>query len=229
MYAGVDEAGRGPVLGPLVVAGVSGDPEDVPDGVADSKTLAPGRRRQLADRIEESPLQMAVRVLEADELNERMGAGENLNRIEASAFAEVLSELAPERALLDQVGPDEEAFAAEVAEQVAHECAIEARVEADEHDPVVGAASIVAKVERDQAVEAIADELDADVGSGYAHDARTRAFLEDWRETSIHPPPHARHAWATLDNIGFGQARLTEDAGGPAFEAAEPASEEGPS
>jgi ribonuclease HII len=211
MYAGVDEAGRGPVLGPLVVAGVAGDPDQVPDGVDDSKQLTAETRNQLASSIEDSPLTVAVCSIPADELNERMDEGENLNRIEAAAFAEVLRELETDDALLDQVGPDGEAFADEVADQVAGECAIEARVAADEDDAIVGAASIVAKVERDRAVAAIAEELDADVGSGYAHDERTRAFLEDWRETSIHPPPYTRHAWSTLDTIGFGQARLGED------------------
>jgi ribonuclease HII len=210
MYAGVDEAGRGPVLGPLGVAGVAGDPQAVPDGVADSKTLTAERRRQLLEAIEAAELAVAVRVLDAGELNERMGSGENLNELEASAFGAVLDDLAAEEALLDQVGPDGGTFADEVDEHLAHECAITAEVEADVDDPLVGAASIVAKVERDRAMERIAEELDAEVGSGYAHDVRTRSFLRAWREDSVHPPPFARHAWDTLDDMGFGQLRLGE-------------------
>lgn len=210
MYAGVDEAGRGPVLGPLVVAGVAGRPEAVPEGVGDSKTLAPQRREQLAERIRETSLEVAVEQVTAEVLNDRMEQGVSLDEIEAEAFARVLDELAPPSAVTDTVGSDPEDFATRLEATIATDCEVTARAGADASDPMVSAASIVAKVRRDAALQRIGDELDAEIGSGYPSDARTRAFLEDWRERSVHPPPYARTAWSTLDDLGFGQRRLTE-------------------
>lgn len=210
MYAGVDEAGRGPVIGPLVVAGVAGRPDQIPDGVDDSKRLRPDRRERLATCIQASPLTVAVRTITAEELNQRMDGGENLNLIETHAFADVLRALNPEQAIVDQVGPDEDAFAKELSTCIGQACSITARAGADASDPMVAAASILAKVERDDAIARIAERLQADVGSGYPSDPVTRDFLEDWRKTSIHPPPHTRHAWGTLDAVGFGQMRLGE-------------------
>lgn len=209
-YAGVDEAGRGPVLGPLVVAGVAGRRDAVPDTVADSKTLAPARREALADQIHESPLAVATRTLAAEQLNDLMGEGRTLDHIETQAFAAVLDELSPERVLVDPVGTDPDAFADRLTETVVADCSIRAEVEADARDPMVGAASIVAKVRRDAAIDRIREELGTDVGSGYPSDPVTRSFLEDWREQTPHPPPYARTAWSTLDEIGFGQRRLGE-------------------
>lgn len=209
MYAGVDEAGRGPVLGPLVVAGVAGRPDQVPTRVGDSKQLAPQPRRDLAERIHEGPLEVAVAEIPADELNQRMSDGESLDAIEAQAFARVLDQLSVQAAVVDLVGSDPEAFEADLLDRLREPLELTARARADETDPLVGAGSIVAKVRRDARIQALADDVGADIGSGYPSDPTTRTFLETWRGTSAKPPPFARTAWSTLDDLGFGQKRLT--------------------
>lgn len=210
MYAGVDEAGRGPVLGPLVVAGVHGDPGALPDGVTDSKQLSPERRRELAGRIE---AQQAVRVhrvrFDAPTLNERMGAGESLDAIETEGFATVLAALGTPQAIVDPVGSDAGGFAERLARAL-DGCEVQARPKADKHDPMVGAASILAKVERDRAIDELARSVGEEIGSGYPSDPRTRRFLTRWREENRDPPPFARREWATLRSIGFGVHRLDE-------------------
>jgi len=207
MRAGVDEAGRGPVLGPLVVAGVAGPPRAVPAGVDDSKRLSPGLRARLAREIRGSTaLGSVALVIDADELNRRMRAGENLNRIELHAFCQVIERLGAASAVVDALGSRPERLGAELTRRLG--VPVEARVGADRSDPLVSAASILAKVERDEAIVRIADELGADVGSGYPSDPRTRAFLRAWRAKHDEPPPHARTAWSTIEDLGFGRTTL---------------------
>jgi ribonuclease HII len=212
VYAGVDEAGRGPVLGPLVVAGVLADPQQLPDGVDDSKNLAPGKRRTLLETIE-ADATVTVRSIPTDELNERMSNGQSLDEIEIDAFAHVLEQLDPDEAITDAVGSDPDALGDTLTDRAG--VPVRAGTEADARDPVVGAASIVAKVHRDRAMDEIAEELGIDVGSGYPSDPTTRAFLADRREASRQIPPHTRSAWSTIKDMGFGQPRLDEyDNGG---------------
>lgn len=214
MHAGVDEAGRGPVLGPLAVAAVRGPPSAVPDDVADSKTLAEATRERLAARIDEHPdLDVAVRLVPAREINERMADGLTLNDLETSAFADVLDKLGAERAVVDTVGADADAFGQALADRL-DGTTVEARAGADAEDPLVGAASVVAKVRRDARVAALAETVDADIGSGYPSDPTTRAFLSAWREDQATPPPFARRAWSTLEDLGFGTRKLSDYPGG---------------
>lgn len=218
MYAGVDEAGRGPVLGPLVVAGVLGSPDDLPEGVADSKTLSPDRREQLASDLRgRDGLSIVRRSITAARINDRMAGGATLDTIETEAFASVIDELGADEAVTDVVGSDADAFGRRLTERLDDGVRVEARPGADAEDPMVGAASIVAKVHRDAALDRIAEEVGEPVGSGYPSDPTTRRFLEDWRQGSPEPPPFARRAWSTLTSLGFGGRRLDDfdDGGSP--------------
>ncbi|HEX2022630.1 MAG TPA: ribonuclease HII [Candidatus Thermoplasmatota archaeon] len=201
MLAGVDEAGRGPVLGPLVVAAVLIE-SDAPLrdlGVKDSKQLTRARRDALEPRIRAVARRVETRVLPAEELNLRMPR-ENLNQIEAKAFAELLARLQPLEAVLDACDVNAERFGREVGARLPKPCVIRSEHEADARHPVVAAASIIAKTERDRQMDALADRY-GDCGSGYSHDERTRAFLQDWvaRRGSI--PTFARREWETTKRL----------------------------
>ena len=80
MIAGVDEAGRGPLAGPVVAAAVVFSPDAVPAGLADSKTLDPARRAELADRIRERALGWALGQAAPSEID-------RLNILEATLLA----------------------------------------------------------------------------------------------------------------------------------------------
>lgn len=210
MYAGVDEAGRGPVLGPLVVAGVLGDPTDLPAGIRDSKQLSPRHRETLYEQLRSAPLKIHVVTLEADELSERMEAGESLNEIELAAFRDVLGTLAPRYAVVDALGRDTAGLGAHLTQALGGSCTVQARIGADASDPMVSAASILAKVTRDRALRALSDALGRPIGSGYPSDPETRAFLSAWRTEHGRPPPGARRTWATLTELGYGNRSLEE-------------------
>lgn len=200
VLAGVDEAGRGPVLGPLVVAAVLVESDALLRelGVKDSKQLAPAKREAMAPRIREVARAVEVRVIEPAELNRRMPK-ENLNAIEVAAFAELLGRLEPAEAVVDACDVDAARFGRNVGARLTRPCVIRAEHEADARHPVVAAASIVAKVERDRLMRLISEENAqyGGCGSGYASDPATKAFLDTWMQSHKRLPPCARKHWET--------------------------------
>lgn len=201
MICGVDEAGRGPVLGPLVVCGVSvtDDAPLVKLGVKDSKRLTRRKRDELAPRIMESS---RVEVLEVpaeeiDTLRSRM----TLNEVEAMLFARIVDKLSPRVAYLDAADASERRFR-ELTESCM-KCGAEvvSKHRADDEYPVVSAASIVAKARRDHRMDMIEEELGVAVGSGYTSDPVTKAFMQAWLEEKGTLPPHVRRTWKTSQKL----------------------------
>ena len=218
MICGVDEAGRGPVLGPLVVAGVLVD-SDVPLrhlNVRDSKKLSPERRELLAPEIEKVSKTQVI-VVPASDIDV-MRAQMSLNDFEAHLFASIVEKLHPETAYVDAVDVDEIEFKRAILKQLPFEVEVVSQHEADDLFPVVSAASIVAKVRRDAEMRKIEESLGQPVGSGYPSDPVTIAFLEKWIREKGSPPPHTRLTWDTtrrllaeaknrkLDEFGRGKA-----------------------
>ena len=103
MICGIDEAGRGPVIGPLVIAGVLASEEDSEAlknmGVKDSKKIGKNTRSKLYKQIKEKHQTYSIKVspLELDNLRKKM----TLNKIEAIKFAEIINKLKPEKAYVD--------------------------------------------------------------------------------------------------------------------------------
>lgn len=201
MIVGVDEAGRGPVIGPLVVAGVAIE-SDVPLrhlNVRDSKKLSPERREALAPEIERLVKSVLV-VIPAERIDEKR-AEMSLNDFEAKLFAEVIEKLRPETAYVDAVDVDEIEFKRSVQREIPFDVEIVSQHNADELFPVVSAASILAKVYRDRAMREIEQEIGAPVGSGYASDPDTIGFLERWIRANGSLPPHTRASWDTARRL----------------------------
>ncbi|RLI42794.1 ribonuclease HII, partial [Candidatus Bathyarchaeota archaeon] len=106
--AGVDDAGRGAVIGPLVIAGVLIDEKDLPKlrelGVRDSKRLSPNRRKQLAEEIKKVALKYHVIKLLPAEIDKVVETGRKLhrlNRLEAQTMAKIITVLKPDIAYVD--------------------------------------------------------------------------------------------------------------------------------
>ncbi|RLN01923.1 ribonuclease HII [Haloarcula sp. Atlit-7R] len=199
MQFGVDEAGKGPVLGSMFAAAVRADPAVLPDGVGDSKDIRPERRERLAEEIRE--LADAVGVVEIPV--ERIDAdGTDMNTLTVDAQAAALSSVARDglSGTVDAGDTDATRFGHRVAEAVDADVTVRAEHGADETDPVVGAASIIAKVARDTHVADLAGEY-GDVGSGYPSDPTTRAFLADYVERHGELPACARRSWSTCDDV----------------------------
>ncbi|MBP1910832.1 ribonuclease HII [Thermococcus stetteri] len=201
--AGIDEAGRGPVIGPMIIAAVVVDEKNLPKleelKVRDSKKLAPQRREKLFDEI------LGVLddyfILEAgpDIIGSREGT---LNEFEVENFAKALNSLRikPNVVYADAADVDEERFARELRNKLNFDAEVVARHKADDIFPVVSAASILAKVTRDRAIEKLREEY-GEIGSGYPSDPRTRAFLEHYYRENGEFPPIVRKGWKTLKKI----------------------------
>ncbi|MGQ0797529.1 MAG: ribonuclease HII [Methanobacteriota archaeon] len=201
MICGVDEAGRGPVLGPLVIAGVAVD-SDVAFrqlGVRDSKKLPPERREALAPEIERLGRCHLV-VIPAEEIDATRAAM-SLNDFEARIFAAVISELRPATAYVDAADVDEIEFKRAILRELDCDVEVVSQHEADDIFPVVGAASILAKVRRDAEMRALAAEIGQPLGSGYPHDPVTITFLERWIREKGSLPPHTRASWDTARRL----------------------------
>lgn len=179
-------------------------------GVKDSKKLSPRRREQLEARIREVA-KVELRAIQADEID-RDRAERSLNLIEAEAFGSIVRTLGPRVAFVDAVDVDEKRFGRTVRELAGGRARIVSRHKADSLFPVVSAASIIAKVERDRAVRAIFSELDSEPLSGYPSDPRTLAFIRKWKKERGMLPPHTRASWNTIRKLdaGPGNRKLDE-------------------
>ena len=202
MIAGVDEAGKGAVLGPLVVAAVAApDWEAVRTlGERDSKALAPRRREAVFSEIVEA-LPFAVVEVPADAID-RARSEETMNGIVAGAHAAALRALAAAGhriavAYLDACDVREGRYAATVGRQLGRRCTVVANHHADGLLAVVAVASIVAKVHRDRSLRALEDEH-GPLGSGYPSDPATVRFLEDCLENGDPLPSFVRASWRTV-------------------------------
>jgi ribonuclease HII len=197
VFCGVDEAGKGAVLGPMVVAAVGcTDPGDLlPLGLRDSKQLTPSRRELLYDEIVPR-FPSTVLVIgpgEIDEHRRRM----TLNMLLADAHAQVIARLRPAVAYVDACDVVAPRHGRQVSGRLGFRCRVVARHHADEVYPVVMAASIVAKVTRDRAVAGLADRY-GPLGSGYPSDEETVAFLIREMQATGRPPLCARWSWETV-------------------------------
>ena len=199
MRFGVDEAGKGPVLGSMFAAAVRADPDSLPDGVGDSKRIAPRDRERLDEAIRDAADAVAVAEIPVERIDD---PETDMNTLTVAAQAEALSGVAADGlgGLVDAGDTDAERFGRRVAKRVDAAVELTAAHGADEADPVVGAASIVAKVARDGHVEDIAERY-GEVGSGYPSDPTTRAFLADYVETHGALPACARESWSTSQDV----------------------------
>jgi len=204
---GVDDAGRGPVIGPLVIAGVIIEEEKLDRlkmlGVKDSKQLLASARIRLSKEIPEVVDDFHVVELRAEELDRivnRAPKFQRLNLLEAKGMAQVIEKLKPELAYVDSSDTRTERFKNNILDCLSFTPRIVSEHKADVNYPVVSAASIMAKVHRDTRIEEIKKEY-GEIGSGYAHDALTVKFLRDYYSDHGDFPPIVRRSWKTLGNI----------------------------
>ncbi|MEM4472294.1 MAG: ribonuclease HII [Archaeoglobaceae archaeon] len=194
MIAGIDEAGKGCVIGPLVIAGVACDCEDYlrKIGVRDSKKLSKKKREELAEKIV-AVAKVEVLKISAEELNELMER-RTLNEILKDGYEAIIKRLKPSIVFLDSPDVKPERLASYLKSVTGVE--VIAEHGADERYPIVSSASIIAKVEREREIERLKMEV-GDFGSGYASDPKTIEFLKKQKEF----PSFVRKKWKTLDKL----------------------------
>lgn len=196
---GIDEAGRGSVLGPLVIAGVV-IPEKMEKvlermGVKDSKKLAPHRRTILSRKLKKM-FDYEIVVISAREIDEMRAEGINLNEIEKNAMESILMKMKPEKAIVDAVDVKAERFQENLRKDTGVNVVAEHK--ADDKYIEVSAASIIAKAERDDQIAEINKEFikSGGIGSGYPSDPKTKEFLTNYTYDEM--PDFVRRSWATV-------------------------------
>lgn len=203
LVAGIDEAGRGPILGPMVFAGVLMKEEDILGlaelGVRDSKLLRPSKREELAIVILERAVKVSMKVVNPKEIDDAKAAGVNLNQLEVFCFAEIINQLNPDVTYVDAADVNPERFSKMIKSSLVVDTELISQHKADYDVIVVSAASILAKVERDRMVNDL--RRFGDVGSGYCHDPKTISFLREWVREYGELPSFVRHSWITAKNI----------------------------
>ena len=201
LIAGVDDAGRGSVIGPLVIAGVLMKEEELPKlvelKVRDSKLLSPHRRETLAVEIKRIAQKHSVIKLSPKEIDKVVETGKKLhrlNRLEAQTMAKVIATLKPDIAYVDASDVLEERFKQHILECLPFKPQIISEHKADRKYPIVSAASIIAKVERDKEITELANKY-GDFGCGYPTDPKTIKFLQQCLEKLGEYPDFIRKSW----------------------------------
>ncbi len=201
---GVDEAGRGCIIGPLVICALAVDGhldtklKEIK--VRDSKLLSASQREKLAGILRQFAEIRVVKIT-ADELN-RLMVGKSLNEIEAEFVAKLLSEFEFKdfSAFVDSPDPIPSKFEGRIRSYFKGGGKLFCENKCDLNHAVCSAASIIAKVERDAELKKIKDLFGVDFGSGYTHDELTIRFLkENLRNEKL--LPFIRTRWKTWDNL----------------------------
>ena len=197
IVAGVEEAGRGPVIGPMVMVIAAVEKEDEfklkAMGVKDSKLLTPQQRERLYHELKNMCTYEAVKVA-PEKIDEAVLSEEtNLNWLEADIAAELINKLRPERVILDCPSTNLEAFKEYVEKRLNYKPELVVEHKADVNHVIVGAASILAKVIRDNEIKKLKAKYKIDFGSGYSSDPTTIEFVKKNHDKY----PFFRKSWST--------------------------------
>ncbi|MBI4170428.1 MAG: ribonuclease HII [Candidatus Aenigmarchaeota archaeon] len=199
LILGIDESGRGPVAGPLVLCGYMIDEKKVGElkkyGVKDSKLLTATKRERLfpkLKRLADNHHAVTVSAAEIDSLR----TISNLNKIEIEKMQYLINRMKPDKVVIDAPEVKTDNFAKKIRQKLDAECVIVAENFADKKYPEVGAASIIAKVIRDREIIKLHKKY-GNFGSGYSSDPVTIAFLKSWLKKNKEFPDFVRKSWIT--------------------------------
>jgi len=210
LLLGIDDAGRGPVIGKMVLAGILIRKETEDElkalGITDSKLLTPKKRESLIQLIKDKSLGWKTHLVTPAEIDTGMGIGLNLNQVEALAAGNIINQLTASLSdeqkqnltiIIDCPSINTSGWKNQLLEYVREKkLEIHCEHKADFNHVVVSGASIIAKVTRDAELEKIKEQIGIDFGSGYPSDPNTIKFLKehanDFKKERIF-----RESWAT--------------------------------
>jgi len=219
LFLGIDDAGRGPVIGPMVLAGCLVNEETAERfkrlGVKDSKMLTPERREKLAEIIKQGAEAFYIVQASASDIDYSLTHGTNLNQLEALKTAEIINhilEIIKKEVILQIDCPSNNIIAwrnyllERVNENITKRVKVQCEHKADVRYPAVSAASILAKVTRDREIESIKKKYGIEVGSGYPADPLCQKFIrteaKNYMKQGI-----IRETWQTFKNSQLGEKK----------------------
>lgn len=205
---GIDEAGRGAVLGPMVMCGVVISKENIEKlrqlNIKDSKELNKKERKKLVPKIEELIDDKIIFEVSAKTIDQERKQI-SLNDIEYNRIAEMLNALKPDKAIIDATEVDtvkiKNILISKLDKDLKEEIDLQPENYADSNHKVVGAASILAKVRRDESIEKIERKIGEEIGIGYPSDTKTREFIRRTVKKDGELPDFIRKSWITTQKI----------------------------
>jgi ribonuclease HII len=196
LICGVDDAGRGSLLGPLVIAGVSLKYSKIKKlssmGIRDSKKLSPAARERLYQKIIEYADNYYIARIHPKTIDSSVKKHQ-LNFLEAKYMAKVISKLKPNISYVDSCDVNPKRYGKEI-NKMAKSGKIRSYHHADSRFVIVSAASILAKVNRDRAIAKLR-KMHHDMGSGYPSDSKTIDFVANYVSNGLVIPNFVRKSW----------------------------------
>ena len=201
LIMGLDEAGRGPVIGPLVIAAIiieeSNEYKLKELQVKDSKLLTPKKRSELFPEIKKIAKKFKILKVEPKEIDSFLEADHlNLNWLEARKTADIINELNPDKAFIDCPSPNKIAYSNYIKRFLTVNTELVLDHKAELKYPVVAAASILAKVTRDAEIQELEKKY-GQIGPGYQSNPITQKFI---KENFDKHPEIFRKSWSTWKN-----------------------------
>jgi ribonuclease HII len=204
LIGGVDEAGRGSIIGPMVVAGVSFRQTGISElrklGVRDSKALTPRSRSSLFTQLKEMADSLCICKIDCNVIDDNV-CYKRLNKLEAQMMADVIKNLHADRVYVDSCDVNPVRFESYIRSYLpALKPKLHSMHHADSINIVVSAASIVAKITRDKEIEKIR-KTHCNIGSCYPCDNKTMGFIREWVSKYKSAPSFARKSWRPLKQM----------------------------
>lgn len=201
LIGGVDEAGRGSIIGPLVIAGISIKQDRIMDlhhvGVRDSKMLTAKARTSLFAIVSEMVDSLCIYKIDCSVIDENV-LSKGLNKLEAETMAYVIDNLKADMVYVDSCDTDPGRYKHYIESRlITSKSKLYSMHHADSLNIVVSAASIIAKFVRDGEIQEIR-KTHCNIGSGYPSDVKTMRFIRNWVSEYKCAPRFARKSWRPL-------------------------------
>jgi ribonuclease HII len=210
LVLGIDDAGRGPVIGPMVLAGCLIDDKIEKDlkklGVKDSKQLTQKRREFLAEKIKEVAETFETVLAHPEEIDGKNKMGTNLNALEAIKMAEIINKINKGykeiKVIIDCPSVSIEKWKDFLKTKIDNLSNLDIVCEhkADVNHISVSAASILAKCTREIEMKKLKEQFGDEIGSGYCSDPSTMRFLEKHNQT-YGDKGIFRKSWSTWQDV----------------------------
>ena len=204
IICGIDEAGRGSLLGPIIVAGVCVTKKSISEmveiGIKDSKLLSPKKRQVLFGHVINLAESICLCRINIEDIDFHVFRN-NLNLLEAEAMAITIRNMKSDKTYVDSCDVNPSRYQRTIKSFLKqNNTKLVSMHHADRLSVVVSGASIIAKVIRDSELSKIRIKY-GDVGSGYPSDKKTIKFVKEWFRQKNEIPPFARKSWKPAQMI----------------------------
>ncbi len=204
LLGGIDEAGRGSVIGPLVIAGISFDPTGLEsirnEGITDSKKLSVQKRETLYTKILQSAVSVFICKISPITIDNYVNY-KKLNVLESRFMTIIADNLRADKIIIDACDVKPDRFKQSILKNLTSKSVkIYCFHKADTDNLIVSAASIIAKVTRDREIKKIEETLCKKIGSGYPSDPSTKLFLRNHLFDNENKK-YIRFSWSPVKNM----------------------------